>query len=58
MLEQNHLNNKYLKQKNNMNEKLSLSIILPIKSSKSRDFNEYFEKAITSIKSQTVDIKN
>ena len=40
-----------------MNEKLSLSIILPIKSSKSRDFNEYFEKAITSIKSQTVDIE-
>jgi len=51
------LNNKYLKQKNNMNEKLSLSIILPIKSSKSRDFNEYFEKAITSIKSQTIDIE-
>jgi glycosyltransferase involved in cell wall biosynthesis len=40
-----------------MNEKLSLSIILPIKSSKSRDFNDYFEKAITSIKSQTVDIE-
>jgi glycosyltransferase involved in cell wall biosynthesis len=40
-----------------MNEKLSLSIILPIKSSKSRDFNEYFEKAITSIKSQTIEVK-
>lgn len=40
-----------------MKEKLSLSVILPIKSSKSRDFNEYFEKAITSIKSQTVDIE-
>jgi peptidase E len=40
-----------------MNEKLSLSIILPIKSSKSRDFNDYFEKAITSIKTQTVDIE-
>ena len=40
-----------------MNEKLSLSIILPIKSSKSRDFNEYFEKAITSIKSQTVEVE-
>jgi hypothetical protein len=40
-----------------MNDKLSLSIILPIKSSKSRDFNDYFEKAITSIKSQTVDIE-
>jgi glycosyltransferase involved in cell wall biosynthesis len=40
-----------------MNEKLSLSIILPIKSSKSKDFNEFFEKAITSIKSQTIDIE-
>jgi glycosyltransferase involved in cell wall biosynthesis len=40
-----------------MNEKLSLSIILPIKSSKSKDFNDYFEKAITSIKSQTIDIE-
>ena len=40
-----------------MNEKLSLSIILPIKSSKSKDFNDYFEKAITSIKSQTVEVE-
>lgn len=40
-----------------MNDKLSLSIILPIKSSKSRNFEEYFEKAITSIKSQTVEIE-
>jgi glycosyltransferase involved in cell wall biosynthesis len=40
-----------------MNEKLSLSVILPIKSSKSKDFNDYFEKAITSIKSQTVEIE-
>ena len=40
-----------------MKEKLSLSIILPIKSSKSKDFNEYFEKAITSIKSQSVDVE-
>ena len=40
-----------------MKEKLSLSIILPIKSSKSRDFNEYFEKAMNSIKTQTVDIE-
>ena len=40
-----------------MNDKLSLSIILPIKSSKSRDFNDYFEKAITSIKSQTVEVE-
>jgi len=40
-----------------MNEKLSLSIILPIKSSMSRNFDEYFEKAITSIKTQTVEIE-
>jgi glycosyltransferase involved in cell wall biosynthesis len=40
-----------------MEEKLSLSIILPIKSSKSRDFNEYFEKAITSIKAQSVEVE-
>jgi glycosyltransferase involved in cell wall biosynthesis len=40
-----------------MENKLSLSIILPIKSSKSRDFTEYFEKAITSIKNQTVSIE-
>lgn len=40
-----------------MNDKLSLSIILPIKSSKSRNFEEYFEKAITSIKSQTVEVE-
>jgi glycosyltransferase involved in cell wall biosynthesis len=40
-----------------MENKLSLSIILPIKSSKSKNFDEYFEKAITSIKSQTVEIE-
>lgn len=40
-----------------MNEKLSLSIILPIKSSMSRNFDEFFEKAITSIKSQTVEVE-
>ena len=34
--------------------KLSLSVILPIKSSKAKDFDEYFEKAITSLKNQTV----
>ena len=38
-----------------MENKLSLSIILPIKSSKVKDFEEYFNKAITSIKSQTVE---
>ena len=37
-----------------MENKLSLSIILPIKSSKSRDFSEYFEKAIASINNQSV----
>ena len=35
-----------------MNNTLSLSVILPIKSSKAKDFNEYFEKAITSLKNQ------
>ena len=37
-----------------MENKLSISIILPIKSSKSRDFSEYFEKAISSINNQSV----
>lgn len=40
-----------------MENKLSLSIILPIKSSKARNFDEYFEKAINSIKNQTVEIE-
>lgn len=40
-----------------MNEKLSLSVILPLKSSKVKDFSEYFSKAIQSITSQTVDIE-
>ena len=40
-----------------MNTNLSLSVILPIKSSKARNFEEYFEKAITSIKTQTVGIE-
>ena len=37
-----------------MENKLSISIILPIKSSKTKDFSEYFEKAITSINNQSV----
>ena len=37
-----------------MSNKLSLSVILPIKSSKARDFEDYFEKAITSLKTQQV----
>lgn len=49
-----HSKTKSLKQKNNMNNKLSLSVILPIKSSKAKDFDEYFEKAISSLKNQTV----
>ena len=40
-----------------MNTKLSLSVILPIKSSKTRNFLEYFEKAITSINTQQVEIE-
>ena len=40
-----------------MSNKLSLSVILPIKSSKVKDFEEYFDKAITSINSQTVEIE-
>jgi len=40
-----------------MSNKLSLSIILPIKSSKARNFDEYFEKAIKSIQSQTIEIE-
>jgi glycosyltransferase involved in cell wall biosynthesis len=35
-----------------MNNTLSLSVILPIKSSKAKDFDEYFEKAISSLKNQ------
>ena len=40
-----------------MSNKLSLSVILPIKSSKVKDFEEYFDKAITSINAQTVEIE-
>ena len=49
-----HSKIKFPKQKNNMNNTLSLSVILPIKSSKAKDFDEYFEKAISSLKNQTV----
>ena len=37
-----------------MSNKLSLSVILPIKSSKTKDFEDYFEKAISSLKTQQV----
>ena len=52
-----HSKIKFPKQKNNMNNTLSLSVILPIKSSKAKDFEEYFEKAISSLKNQTVGFK-
>lgn len=37
-----------------MKEKISLSVILPIKSSKTKDFETYFDKAIKSLKTQIV----
>jgi glycosyltransferase involved in cell wall biosynthesis len=37
-------------------ENNTISVILPIKTSKMRSFEEYFEKAITSIKNQTVGV--
>jgi glycosyltransferase involved in cell wall biosynthesis len=40
-----------------MENKLSVSIILPIKSSKAKDFEDYFNKAITSIKNQEVGVE-
>ena len=40
-----------------MKNKLSVSVILPIKSSKAKDFDDYFNKAIQSIKDQKVDIE-
>jgi hypothetical protein len=40
-----------------MENKLSLSIILPIKSSKVKDFEDYFNKSIESIKNQQVGIE-
>ena len=40
-----------------MKNKLSVSVILPIKSSKVKDFDDYFNKAIQSIKDQKVEIE-
>lgn len=40
-----------------MNNKLSLSVILPIKSSKVKNFGDYFEKAITSLQTQQVEFE-
>lgn len=39
-----------------MKKKLSLSVILPLKSSKAKDFGDYFSKSIESIKTQKVEI--
>jgi len=43
--------------RNHMENILDLSVILPIKSSLVRDFSEYFDKAIQSIKNQNVKAK-
>lgn len=40
-----------------MDNKLSLSVILPIKSALAKDFNEYFEKAIKSLQTQQVEFE-
>jgi glycosyltransferase involved in cell wall biosynthesis len=40
-----------------MENKLSLSVILPIKSAKAKNFDEYFGKAINSLKEQKVDFE-
>jgi len=40
-----------------MENKLSVSIILPIKSSKAKDFEDYFKKAIDSINNQQIDVE-
>lgn len=40
-----------------MDNKLSLSVILPIKSALAKDFNEYFEKAIKSLQTQLVEFE-
>ena len=40
-----------------MENKVSVSIILPIKTSKAKDFEEYFTKAIDSIKNQQVEVE-
>jgi glycosyltransferase involved in cell wall biosynthesis len=40
-----------------MENKLSVSIILPIKSSKAKDFEDYFKKAIESIHNQQIDVE-
>ena len=39
-----------------MNNKLEISVILPISSAHARDFEEFFDKSIQSIKKQSVGI--
>jgi len=39
-----------------MSDKMNISVILPIKSALARDFSDYFEKAILSLKNQLVKI--
>ena len=39
-----------------MENKLDISVILPIKSATARDFDDFFDKAINSIKTQKVAI--
>ena len=40
-----------------MENKISLSVILPIKSAKAKDFDDYFAKAINSLKEQKVEFE-
>ena len=40
-----------------MDTKLSLSVILPLKSSKAKDFGDYFTKAMDSLKNQKVEFE-
>jgi glycosyltransferase involved in cell wall biosynthesis len=40
-----------------MENKVPVSIILPIKSAKAKDFDEYFKKAIDSVKNQQVEVE-
>lgn len=40
-----------------MEKYISVSVILPIKSSKAKNFDEYFEKAISSLKNQEVGVE-
>ena len=40
-----------------MKNKLNLSVLLTIKSAVTKDFSDYFEKSITSLKNQTLEFK-